>query len=162
MTNIMRSIEPDFTEELMSSLGEALGRISQGSKDETPLTMASIKQHLWKASRDNNMPYMGFYMPRVKYHCLFTDCESPLYSAKSSETCITVFTMDGPLPCLKASLRCSNREHGDCAATYGLLSYQRKTDGVQTYEMKDRLDLQAVSQKQYCTNDVANLLTASG
>lgn len=60
---------------------------------------------LWKTSLMVQKTHMGFLMPKVEM-CLEEGCRGKLYGSKKDTIQVTVFTLNGPVPFLKATLSC--------------------------------------------------------
>jgi hypothetical protein len=110
---------------------------------------------LWKAATDTGEATMAFFMPNIM-NCL--NCgDAHLSSYARSVTDITVYTLQGPLPCLKASLTCRV-----CSATHGLTGYSHKGSRTMYSDINFSNYLVESSNKVYITKEVHELMCESG
>lgn len=74
-------------------------------QDSTCLNGPISRDHLWKTSEMFKTTHMGFVMTKAEC-CLEEGCCGKLYGSQKDTIQVTVFTMNGPIPYLKATLKC--------------------------------------------------------
>jgi hypothetical protein len=96
---------------------------------------------LWKVS-NVKMTYHNLFIPNVS-SCLIPECNGSL-SATDSPSTMTVFTMKGPLPGLKALLKCCV-----CHARYNIDTYHTANGPAVYYPRELRADVYQASNTVY-------------
>ena len=91
---------------LFDDLQYALEHIDRSCNKQSLYLNAPISEEiLWKASRMFQMTHMDFLMPKADSF-LEEGCRDKLYGSQKDTIQVTVFSMNGPLPYLKATLKC--------------------------------------------------------
>ncbi len=110
---------------------------------------------LWLAAKQLGISCLAYILPDIQ-HC--QSCHSSkIHSASHAVTPITVYTLQGPLPCTKAPLRCR-----ECGTWHGLTSYTFKTvNHLYPQDIHLCQFLIRASNKNYVTVDVHELLCES-
>ena len=103
VSNILVAAELDS---LFDDLQLALQHIDKFCyKQSVYLNVPVSKEILWKASILFKITHMGFLMPKAET-CLEDGCGGKLYGSQKDSIQVTVFTMNGPMPYLKVTLKC--------------------------------------------------------
>ena len=116
-----------------------------------PSDFSSISDDImWKCQSKYKQPFHHFLVPPVTT-CI--ECMGTLYSY--NKTFVTVFTLNGPLPAQKLTLRCKK----GCGSSYSIDTYS--TAGVtKFYDFPTRWI--AASNKVYISDTVQELMCESG
>ena len=92
----------------------------------------------------------AFLAPPVS-RCILPECRQASLSRPHPPIHATIFTLNGPLPALKCSLRCNK-----CATVYNYSMYGRKKQGGERYYDKQRKYVE-VSDLVYCERQLFSL-----
>ena len=101
------------------------------------------KDLLRQVSEKTSVVHTAFLAPPVS-RCILPECRQASLSRPHPPIHATIFTLNGPLPALKCSLRCNK-----CATVYNYSMYGRKKQGGERYYDKQRKYME-VSDLVYC------------
>ena len=94
-------IVPSNFYEILACVDSKISHIQSGAGT----IPTQLQEMLWDASLKLKRPLLTFVMPKVTT-CIRGTCRGQLYSHVDMVTAVTVHTLNGPLPGLKAAKRC--------------------------------------------------------
>ena len=108
---------------------------------------------LWKCTKKFNEPYNSFLIPPVE-NCLV--CDGMLYH--QSKIHVTLFTLTGPKPAYKVSMRCKK----GCGANFCVDRYTLANEGQKFYPGSIDVPVVRASTKVYLSREVHELMCEAG
>lgn len=109
-------------------------------------------QILWDTTAKHNEPHNAFLLPPVE-HCIHNGCDGALYV--HYKCFATLFSMNGPIPAQKATLRCR-----ECNTTYNIDTFSTPKEGTRIYPFQTQWH--AASNRVYFSTDVHELMCEAG
>lgn len=131
-----------------------LVEVLNGFPDEIKsVNLSQNDQILWDTTAKHDVPHNAFLLPPVE-HCIHEGCDrGALYV--QYKCCVTLYTMNGPIPAQKATLRCS-----ECNSIYNIDTFSTQKEGTRIYPFPTVWH--AASNRVYFSTDVHELMCEAG
>ena len=121
LCEMLRVQHPKLTEK---SIKEQVQSLDQVPNVTIQVDTADLQ---WRASMDKKQPWLAFLLPPVNTR-LVDHCSGKLYGQSNDVRMVTIYTLQGPKPGLKAKLSCRS-----CDARYHVTDYRTNHGEVKFY-----------------------------